>query len=73
MSRFIETIDNTIDGIVQGELIVIGTVFLIGVSLTMLGMTPTIGGWLLRVPLIFGGIGAMLIGFRMFYAHKKGY
>ena len=73
MSKFIDTVDNSIDGIVQGELIVIGTIFLIGVSLTMLGMTPTIGGWLLRLPLILSGVGAMLIGFRMFYAHNKGY
>ena len=72
MAQFIKTLDDTIDGLVQGELIVIGTIFTIGVGLSVLGLTLN-ESWLIKAPLIVGGFGAMLIGFRMFYAHKMGF
>ncbi len=73
MTGFINTIEDTIDGLVQGELVVIGTIFTIGFGLSVLGWSMADSGWLIRSPLIVGGLGAMIIGFRMFYAYRMGF
>ena len=73
MARFIKTIDDTIEGLVQGELIIIGTIFTIGLGLGILGYFMNEREWFIRLPLIIGGFGAMVIGYRMFYAHRMGY
>ena len=71
MGRVFRVYDEALDGFVQAELLVTGTLFLIGLGLGVLGMalaaTHWGSGWLIRAPLVLGGIGAMLIATRAFY------
>ena len=70
MGRVFDIYDEALDGFVQAEWMVTGTIFFIGLGLSTLGMALTGQGWLIRGPLILGGLGAMLIAVRAMYEIK---
>jgi len=67
MGRVLDIFDESLDGFVHAEWIVIGTVFFIGTGLSILGMSLDTMGWEVRIPLIVGGLGAILISVRAIY------
>ena len=70
MGRVLDIFDEALDGFVYAEWIVIGTVFSIGLGLSVLGMSLS-EDLLIRAPLVIGGLGAMLISFRTFYELQR--
>jgi len=67
MGRIFKIYDEAFDGFAQAEWIVTGTIFFIGLGLSTLGVALTERGWLIRVPLILGGLGAILLAVRAMY------
>ena len=72
MGRVLDIFDESLDGFVHAEWIVIGTVFFIGLGLSTLGMALDTMGWAVRIPLIVGGLGAMIIAGRAIYEMQWG-
>lgn len=72
MGRIFKIYDEALDGFAQAEWVVTGTIFFIGLGLSTLGMALTEQGWLIRGPLILGGLGAILISVRAYLEIKWG-
>jgi len=64
----IQSMDEAFEGFVMAELVISGTIFCIGLGLFSLAWYSEYP-MAVRAPLYVGGLGAMVFGFRLIYAH----
>ena len=64
----IDSMDDALQGFVMAELVISGTIFCIGFGLFNLAWFSDFSN-MVKIPLYVGGMGAMLFGYRLIYAH----
>jgi hypothetical protein len=63
-----DSMDDALEGFVRAELVISGTIFCIGFGLFSLSWFSNYTN-IVKIPLYVGGMGAMLFGYRLLYAH----